>query len=337
MRRQRNKSDVPQDVMVGQIPEDPRWKFNPQFDVDPYPWRTLCLLYNSGTTQVRMNTSILFSGVTSISATFPEVHEEFTFENSPKGYKHYEWSARSFTFFNKSINDDVKEYNGALVLIKEAFHKGNVSEIGGKFLDRIWTLRVPETIRIPLNESIIVTVPIVVEAYSCEMERVKKENRGDFGLLLEQNTDAFLVTAGGLVANGWIAALVKGDDTSSYKLTPDYWTSFISVQSSLIPQVELVRAQTNVSCIQIHPMYTLLVFLYTVMTLIGCISWYVAQKDHFEVPSSSVEWADLAYEESITDNDKISEIVAKDAKLGIISDKIKILPKKETFPYYKIS
>src|SRR6266540_4852758 len=79
MRRQRNKSDVPQDVMVGQIPEDPRWKFNPQFDVDPYPWRTLCLLYNSGTTQVRMNTSILTGDTTDVLGSLPEIHKEFIF------------------------------------------------------------------------------------------------------------------------------------------------------------------------------------------------------------------------------------------------------------------
>ncbi len=319
MRRQRNKSDVPQDVMVGQIPEDPRWKFNPQFDVDPYPWRTLCLLYNSGTTQVRMNTSILFSSVTSISATFPEVHEEFTFENSPKGYKHYEWSARSFTFFNKSINDDVKEYNGALVLIKEAFHKGNVSEIGGKFLDRIWTLRVPETTRIPINKPIIVTVPIIVKAYSCEMERVKKGDRGSFNLLSGDISAAFLETVGSLIANEWNVAIIKGEDTSSYELTPDYWTSYISVQGSRIPQVEVVSAQINKPCIKIQPIYILLASLYAVMTLIGCICWCMAQKSHLKVPSTSVEWANLAYKESITD-------YAKKPKLGIISNNIKILP-----------
>jgi len=41
-------------------------------------------------------------------------------------------------------------------------------------LDRIWTLRLPETTRIPVDESIVITVLIVI-AYSCEMERVKKE------------------------------------------------------------------------------------------------------------------------------------------------------------------
>ncbi len=88
MRLQRNKSGVPHDVLVGQIPKDTRWKFNPQFDVDPYPWRTSCSLYNSGTTQVRMNTSILsgaLNTIPAILAALPEIHEEFAFENSNEG------------------------------------------------------------------------------------------------------------------------------------------------------------------------------------------------------------------------------------------------------------
>ncbi len=32
----------------------------------------------------------------------------------------------------------------------------------------------PETVRFPFNVSQVITVPVVVKAYSCEMERVKK-------------------------------------------------------------------------------------------------------------------------------------------------------------------
>src|SRR6266498_1590730 len=125
MRQQRNKSGVPHDVIVGQIPEDPRWKFNPQFDVDPYPWRSSCSLYNSGTIQVRMNTSIFTGGTKDVLESFPEVHEEFAFKNSPEGYKYNEFFHYYFTFSNKSING-VSEYSGALIVIKEAFNYGKL-------------------------------------------------------------------------------------------------------------------------------------------------------------------------------------------------------------------
>src|SRR6266542_666683 len=125
MRQRRNKSGVPHDIIVGQIPEDPRWKFNPQIDVDPYPWRTSCSLYNSGTTQVRMNTSILTGDTTDVLGSLPEIHKEFIFINNPEGYKYKDSYYHSFTFSNNSINN-VLEYTGALILMKEAFINGNV-------------------------------------------------------------------------------------------------------------------------------------------------------------------------------------------------------------------
>ena len=112
-------------------------------------------------------------------------------------------------------------------------------------MDRVWTLRVPETTRIPLNKSIIVSVPIIVKAYSCEMKRVKKGDRGSFNLLSGDISAAFLETVGSLIANEWNVAIIKGEDTSSYELTPDYWTSYISVQGSYWPHVEVVPAQIN--------------------------------------------------------------------------------------------
>src|SRR6266542_2636208 len=104
MRIQINKSGVPDDVKAGQIPKDTRWKFNPQFDVDPYPWRTSCSLYNSGTTQVRMNTSILTGDTTDVLGSLPEIHKEFVFENSPEGYEYKELYYHSFKSSNKSVN-----------------------------------------------------------------------------------------------------------------------------------------------------------------------------------------------------------------------------------------
>ncbi len=329
MRQRRNKSGVPHDIIVGQIPEDPRWKFNPQFDVDPYPWRSSCSLYNSGTTQVRMNTSILTGDTVDVLGSLPEIHKEFVFGNSPEGYENKELYYHPFTFSNNSNN--VLGYNGALILMKEAFIYGNISEIGGKFLDRMWTLRVPETTRIPFDKSIIVPVPIIVKAYSCEMKRVKKGNRGSFNLLLGNKSSAILETLGSLIADKWFRAMIKGDDTSLYELTPDYWTSYISVHGSKVPKVEMVPAQINMPCIKIQPIYILLVCFYVLMILIGCICWCVVQKNHCEIPSTSVEWANLAYKESITDENS-SKVAAKKAKLGIISDDIKILSNKETYP-----
>jgi len=143
--------------------------------------------------------------------------------------------------------------------MKEAFKNGNVAEIGSKYLDRIWTLRVPETTSIPYNGSQVVTVPIVVKAYSREMERVKKGDRGSFTLLSNDKIAAILETVGSLIANKWWMAIMKGEDTSSYEFTPDYWSSFLSVQGSRRPQVEQVLAQISMSCIKIHLIYILLV------------------------------------------------------------------------------
>ena len=50
MMNKRNKSGVPSGVLVGQIPEDNRWKFYFEFDVDPYLWRSSCSPYKSGVT-----------------------------------------------------------------------------------------------------------------------------------------------------------------------------------------------------------------------------------------------------------------------------------------------
>src|SRR2546421_10005912 len=40
MMKKRNKSEVPDGILVGQIPNDDRWRFNAQLDVDPYPCRS---------------------------------------------------------------------------------------------------------------------------------------------------------------------------------------------------------------------------------------------------------------------------------------------------------
>ncbi len=329
MRLRRMKSGVPDDVLAGQIPNDTRWKFNSQLDVDPYPWRTSCSLYNSGTTKVTMNTSVL-SATAELDKALPEVHEEFIFKNSPEGYEFID--SRYISFMYDNFNNNIKEHIGALIIMKEAFFNGNVSGIGGKFLDRLWTLRVPETTKILANGPEVITVPIVVKAYSCEMERVKEGDHGSVFLLEGDGTVGILETIGNLIANKWWLAISNGEDTSSNEFTPDYWASFLSVQGSRKPQVEEILAQINMSCIRVHTTYILLVCLYIILIIIGFICWFTTQTKDFEIPSSSVEWASLACKESTINNDNPSKILTKQAKLGVVSNDIKILSKNDQFP-----
>lgn len=87
MMNKRNKSDVPDGLLVGQVPKDNRWKFNPNFDVDPYTWKSSCLPYKSGITQVNMNTSI-FTGTPGPRETLPEIHAEYIFRNGIDDYNY---------------------------------------------------------------------------------------------------------------------------------------------------------------------------------------------------------------------------------------------------------
>lgn len=75
MMKKRNKSEVPDGILVGQIPKDDHWKFNAHWDVDPYPCRGSCSLYGSGVTQVNMNYS---SRTRDLSETFPELHAKYS-------------------------------------------------------------------------------------------------------------------------------------------------------------------------------------------------------------------------------------------------------------------
>ena len=136
-----------------------------------------------------------------------------------------------------------------------------------------------------------------------------------------------------MIANKWWMAVLKGEDTSSYEFTPDYWTSFLSVQGSRKPQVEEVLAQVNIPCIRVHSTYILLVCMYVILIIIGFICWFIAQRKNFEIPSNSVEWASLACKESIINSDNTSKSITKQAMLEVIFNDIKILPRKESLPY----
>ncbi len=123
----------------------------------------------------------------------PEVHAEFTFRNIPEGYNFTEWDYRYFaTFYN---SNSIRVANGTLILLMKVFNNNKTSsEIGAKIMYRIWTLRVPETAKIPKPKTNfeIVLVPIVVKAYSCELERVTESDHGSFAFLSGTGIDAIL-------------------------------------------------------------------------------------------------------------------------------------------------
>jgi len=220
------------------------------------------------------------------------------------------------TFYH--IND-VPVSNGTLILGMEAFNNNRTSsEIVAKFVDRMWTLRVPEKYIIPLNGNKVEPVSIVVKAYSCEMECVKEGERGSFGLLSESSYTSIMDGVGGLLANKWVIASVRGE-TSELELTPDYWISFLSAQSIVKLQVEEVEAQITVSCIKIHHTYISLIFLYGTLTIIGGIFWYMTRNQLFDIPIRFVDWASLACKEVSNNTRTINQ-----STLRVISNDIKI-------------
>jgi len=325
MRSRRNKSGVPHDVLVGQIPIDNRWKFNPRFDVDPYPWRSSCIPYNSGEIQVNLNASIMntpCSGIKCIETlikALPEVHEKYVFGNNPEGYNVGPSNYKLVKTFYHANN--IRVSNGTLILAMEAFDNNqNSSAIGAKFMDRMWTLGVPQNYLIPLRSVEVVPVSIVIKSYSCEMERVKEGERGGFGLLsdIENHYTSLMDGVGALLANKWIIASVRGE-TSEPELTPDYWTSFLNAQSIVKLQVEEVDAQITVPCIKIHPIYILLVCIYGILTIIGGIFWYMVQNQIIDIPTRSVDWARLACKEASNNTATIEQ-----STLSVISNDIRI-------------
>ena len=157
MMKKRIKSGVPDGILVGQIPNDDRWRFNAQLDVDPYPCRGLCSPYKSAKMiQVNMNTTILHPS-TIVDGTvelyvslLPEVHAEYTIGNlNFSAGNNYDTTVLSVVYYNKTSTDTTgREANGALIMLIEEFKQGNFSTIGSKYINRMWTLRVPENIRI---------------------------------------------------------------------------------------------------------------------------------------------------------------------------------------------
>lgn len=120
-----------------------------------------------------MNTSV-FSREPSLRESLPEVHAEYIFRNSTDGYNYTEGKYGLYNYYNGST-DDTYWMNGALIILIEEFKQGGIFAIGTKYMNRLWTLRVPETTRIPYDPDNFTSfeVPIVVKAYTCEIERIK--------------------------------------------------------------------------------------------------------------------------------------------------------------------
>ncbi|CAG8634233.1 12970_t:CDS:2 [Ambispora gerdemannii] len=168
-----------------------------------------------------MNTSILF-GEAGIRDKLPEVHAEYIFRNSPDGYNYTRGKYDPHVYYNTT--NGTYHANGALILLIEEFMRGGFYTIGMHFMNRLWTIRVPETTSIPYDpdnpERVeIVSVPIAVKAYTCEMERVKD----DYGSY-----------------NKWNLAV-----TSIYELTPEHWASYLAVKDTQTAQVEEVLVRIN--------------------------------------------------------------------------------------------
>jgi hypothetical protein len=302
MLQKRNKSGIPSGVLVGQLPEDPRWRFDPNFDVDPYPWRSSCSIHVTGETIVNLNTSVMLDGVyqtSDLSELLPEVDAEFKFRDIPNGYEFTRRNYKSYTHFNRSNPDDIERTaTGTLILIIEEFTRGNISDIGAGVIHRLWTLRVPEENRMPYHredpsKSEIVTVPIVVKAYTCEVIRVKGGSQGSVNLL--GDISVAIRIAGDLIGRKYLTAQIKGTDETILEYSPEYWASYMEVRDTLTAEISEVLVRINLSCISIHPIYILLVCTYAILTLMGILFW---MKLHKNIPSSVVGWAVHACKES---------------------------------------
>ncbi len=280
MLQKRSKSGVPSGTLVGQLPDDPRWKFDDKYDVDPYPWRSSCSIYASGSTNVHMNTSIMYYKMkeyqeSDLTKSLPEVNEKFKFSNSPFGY--------NFTRIPSHIG------SGFIL-----------TDIGSGVIHRLWTLRVPEEIRMPYNnfnpQITIVSVPIDVKVYECEVVRVKEGGYGSVNIL--GDIEAGLTVVGDLIGRKYLTAQVKGTDDTIWEYTPEYWASYMEVRDTMTANTTDVLAQIIVPCISIHPIYVLLVCLYMILIIIGFLLWMRLYKNKFEIPTSVFDWVIHACKES---------------------------------------
>nr|CAG8460425.1 12878_t:CDS:1 [Entrophospora candida] len=331
MVQKRNKSGVPSGVLVGHIPYGSSWKFDAEYDVDPYPWRSSCSIYASGTTNVNMNTSISFFELyqnSDLRKLLPEVHTNYVFGNSPYGYNHTRRNFRTYVHFNRTGNDPEPTGTGLLTLIIEEFTRGNVSEVGAGVIHRLWTLRVPQEYRLPYhrnNQSMteIVSVPIVVKAHTCEVTRIKVGSQGSVNLLGE--IAVALNVAGELIGRKYLTAQIKGTDDTILEYTPEYWASYMEVRDTMTASDSDVPVRVNLGCISIHPVYVFLVLIYIIFIFIGIILLWIIYRNGLEIPASTVSWVIHACKESNLPKEKQFTKAVKQAEFrGLTDDNIRI-------------
>ena len=331
MMRKRNKSGVPEGVLVGQIPMDDCWKFNARFDVDPYSCRSSCSLYGSGLIQVNMNYSEI-----DLRASFPEVHAEYKFRNSPDGFNFTRDSYATDFYWNRTKGTTTYWANGLILTLVEEFTQGSFDAIGNKYINRIWTFKVPETIKMaydPKHTIIgVISVPMFVKAYTCEVERVKEGSYGSYNLL-NQDLDIATTVMSGNILRKMTLAIINGKDTSIYELTPEIWASYLAVKDTQTAQVVEVPVQIDLSCISVHAAYILLVCMYIIMVITGFICWVITFRK-LEIPNGVIGWVSQACIEA-SDNDNIdnneyNEYKLFDYNLIANDDDIKIIPRNES-------
>ncbi|CAG8616893.1 4035_t:CDS:1 [Acaulospora colombiana] len=301
--QKRNESGVPSGVLVGQLPQDPGWVFDSEFDVDPYPWRSSCSIYASGEVQVNMNTSVLFDTTyqnSNLQQMLPEVNSKYGFENSTDGYNYTKKSFKSYAHFVSNSDKTGYMATGCLILIIEEFTKGNVSLVGSSVINRLWTLRVPQNNRIPYNlnnqsKFEIVSLPTVVKAYSCEITRVSEGSRGGVNVL--GDISVAISTAGDLIGRKFLDAQIKGTNDTIMEYSPEYWASYIEVRDTMTANISEVTARISQPCFSVSIIYIILICAYIILIIVGFFFWIRFQRDKVAIPGSVVSWAVLACKE----------------------------------------
>ena len=221
-----------------------------------------------------MNTSVLYS-LPGVREAFPELHAEYKFRNSPDDLNYTRGSYLSFVYFNSTKGTNNFFANGLLVTLLEEFAQESFNVTGDKYMNRIWTLKIPETTKIPYDmsndlnsiETEILSVLIVVKAYTCEVKRVKDGDYGSYNVI-GQNLDATIEEMSTTIQRKWNLAVINGRDTSIYELTPEHWASYLAVKDSQTAQVVEVPVKINISCISVHTAYILIVCMYVIMIII---------------------------------------------------------------------
>ena len=284
-----------------------------------------------------MNTSALY-GIRSsnIHELFPELHAEYKFRNSPNDLNYTRGSVSYLLYFNSTEGTNNFFANGFLVTYLEEFTQGRFNVTGDKYMNRMWTIKIPETTKIPYDPSYdnstkieILSVPIVVKAYTCKVMRVKDDDYGSYNLI-GQNLGVTLSAITTIVERKWNVAVVNGRDSSIYELTPEHWASYFAVKDSQTAQVAEVPVQINLSCISVHTAYILIFFMYIIMIIIGCIFSLITLRK-LKIPNGVIGWASHACKEADVNginrnlfNYKFTDLDKEDIKIILKNEDVNV-------------